>query len=366
MLNNKPTIYFSTYDDIKNPHYGGGGAIAVHEIAKRLRNTFDVHVLSWDYNGKKEERIDGILYERFGSAFFSPKVGMFLYQLGLPFIAKQKAFDLWIESFCPPFTTALLPLFIKKPVVGVVHMLAAEDMERKYKLPFHIVQNYGLRQYQHLIATTTSIKAKVHAITKRSQITVISNGITKVFHPTNAKEKYLLYLGRIEVDQKGIDLLINAFKQFAAKYPEYRLVIAGSGDKNEMEKMKQLISDSSLTNKILLKGKVSGKKKEELFRHAACVVIPSRFETFALVALEAMAYGAPVACFDIDGLSWVPKNAARKANAFDSNSLAKEISIVVSQKAVSDTLKKEGNRYAKQYTWDALAKNYETYLKTLL
>src|SRR5215469_4268838 len=147
MHNKKLTIYFSTYDDIKNPYYGGGGAIAIHEVAKRLIKTHSVTVVSWNYSGKKKEVIDEVTYERFGNPFLTPKLAMFFYQLYLPYYARSKQFDVWLESFCPPFTTAFLPQFIKQPVVGIVHMLAAEDMERKYKLPFHLVQNKGIKLY---------------------------------------------------------------------------------------------------------------------------------------------------------------------------------------------------------------------------
>src|SRR5579863_1346052 len=99
MKNKKQTIYISTYDDIKNPFYGGGGATAVHETAKRLLREYDVRVISWDYSGKKKEVIDQVVYERFGLPFLGPKIGMFAYQLSLPFIAKQKEFDVWFESF---------------------------------------------------------------------------------------------------------------------------------------------------------------------------------------------------------------------------------------------------------------------------
>jgi len=94
MENKNLPIYFSTYDDIKNPHYGGGGAIAVHEVAKRLSKKYDIRVVSWDYNGKKKETIDGVKYERFGMPTLSPKIAMFVYQLGLPFIAAKKTYTL--------------------------------------------------------------------------------------------------------------------------------------------------------------------------------------------------------------------------------------------------------------------------------
>ncbi len=358
-----PTIYFSTYDDIKNHHYGGGGAIAVHEIAKRLSKKYDVHVLSWDYSGKKKETIDGVMYERFGIHSLSPKVGMFVYQMTLPFVMLQKSYDVWMESFCPPFTTALLPLFSKKPVVGIVHMLAAEDMERKYKLPFHLIQNFGLKTYKQIIVTSDVIKKSVEKISPSSSIKIVSNGISKIYKPTIKKENYLLFLGRIEIDQKGIDLLLSAFKQFQTRHTKYKLVIAGSG--HEIEKMKNLIKKENLSKKVILKGRVSGKTKETLLKKAAAVVISSRFETYSLVALEAMSYGAPVICFAIEGLSWIPKGVAIKVKPYAVSQLTNAMTNVVTDTKHAQQMIQEGNVYVKQFTWDSVAKQYDRYIASL-
>jgi len=364
-MQNKKTIYISTYDDIKNPHYGGGGAIAVHEIAKRLSKKYDIRVLSWDYSGKKKETIDGVFYERFGDSSLSPKLGMFAYQISLPFIISNKKFDLWIESFCPPFTTAFLPLFTKKPVVGIVHMLAAEDMERKYKLPFHIIQNLGIKSYKKIIVTSETIQKKIKKINPQSSVAVISNGVDKVQRPTMKKQKYLLFLGRIEVDQKGIDLLLEAFKEFYKQNNTYQLIIAGDGDVKEVEKVKQLIEEFDLKKSVVLKGKISGKTKDLLLKNAACVIVSSRFETYSLVALEAMSYGAPLVCFSIDGLQWIPAKAAIKVKPFDIKQLTKSIVKVVSDTKYSQQMIKEGNTYAKQFTWDFIAKQYDKYIELL-
>ncbi|HSW88590.1 MAG TPA: glycosyltransferase family 4 protein [Candidatus Saccharimonadales bacterium] len=366
MLNNKkPTIYFSTYDDIKNPHYGGGGAMAIHEVAKRLTKQYTIRVISWNYSGKKEEMIEGVQYERFGYPFLSPKVAMFAYQIALPFVALRKEFDIWMESFCPPFTTAFLPLFIKKPIVGIVHMLAAEDMERKYKLPFHLIENSGIKLYKNLLVTSEALKRKIEEIHAVQSIIVISNGIDKVHKPIEKKQKYILFLGRIEVNQKGIDLLLVAFKEFAKKHTDYQLIIAGSGDKKEIEHMKEIIKKNELLKQVILKGKVSGESKESLLKNAACVVISSRFETYSLVALEAMAHGTPIVSFSIRGLSWIPQKIVKKVVPYNTVALSNALSTIVTNTALVSSMIKEGNMYAKNFTWDAIAQKYDEYLKQL-
>jgi glycosyltransferase involved in cell wall biosynthesis len=364
-MQSKKIIYFSTYDDVKNPHYGGGGAIAVHEIAKRLSKKYDIHVFSWDYSNKKKEIIEGVSYERFGSSSLSPKLAMFVYQICLPFIVSNKKFDLWMESFCPPFTTAFLPLFIKNPVVGIVHMLAATDMERKYKLPFHLIQDLGIKTYKHFIVTSEAVKKKVEKINPHSSLAVISNGINQVQKPTVKKQKYILFLGRIEVDQKGIDLLLGAFKKFHIQNNTYQLVIAGDGDPREVIKVTELVKNLDLKKSVILKGKVSGKVKEELYKYAACVVVSSRFETYSLVALEAMSHGAPLVCFAIEGLQWITEKTAIKVKPFDTAQLAKAIEKVVTNTKYSQNMIKAGNNYAKQFTWDSLAKQYDEYIVSL-
>lgn len=364
MFTKKQTIYFSTYDDIKNPHYGGGGAIAVHEVAKRLSKEYVVRVISWNYSGRKHETIDSVQYERFGFSFLSPKIAMFVYQITLPFVASTKTYDIWFESFCPPFTTSFLPLFTKKQVVGIVHMLAAEDMERKYKLPFHIVEKSGIQMYRKIIVTSEFLKKKIQILNPNCSVTVISNGITKVFKPKYRKQKYVLFLGRIEINQKGIDLLISAFKLFHTnRFKDYKLVIAGTGDSYEVTKMNEIIRSAALKNFTVLKGKVAGKTKESLLQNAACVVISSRFETFSLVALEAMANGAPLICFAIDGLKWIPQKAAKKILAFDVKKLSNAITTLLTNESLIKSVQKEGQLYAAQFTWDSIAAKYKAYLQ---
>lgn len=360
-------LILSTYDDIQNPHYGGGGAIAVHKIAKHLSKTYDVTVITWDYCGKKKELIEGVTYERFGFAQIPPKIGMVFFQLLLPLQLMTKKFDLWLESYCPPFTTAMLPLFTRKPVIGIVHMLASEDMERKYKLPFHIVEKFGLRLYKHIIVTSIPLKAKVQTFTKKAEIAVISNGIDKVFSEKATKKNYVLFLGRIEVDQKGLDLLIPAFRRFNKKMKNnYTLVIAGDGDQKEIARLKNIIQKEQIVKAVRFVGRVSGKTKTQLIREAACLVVPSRFETFSLVSLEAFAHNTSLVCFSIKGLSWIPAHLAVKVKPFSIAGLAKALETITSDKGKHNKLITEGNSYARQFTWKSVSRQYDKLIRSTM
>src|SRR3989338_1037107 len=365
MKNNKKSlIIISTYDDIKNPFYGGGGAIAIHELAKRICCKYSIRILSWNHSGKTRENIDGVDYERFGLKFLHPKLSMLVFQLALPLIIIFKKYDLWLESFSPPLTTSFLPLFTKNTVVCVVHMLAAEDMQRKYKLPFHLIENIGIKKYKNIIVTSKSLKEKVLRINSKCSVAVISNGVDKVNNRKFSYKNYILFLGRIEINQKGIDLLIPAFKKFnEEKKYAYKLIIAGFGDPKELKKLKQIVDKFDIDKYVIFEGRVSGRKKETLLNYAACAVIPSRFETYSLVGLEAMAHGLPIVCFDIKGLSWIPGKAAKKVRAFDTDKLSKAISQVVSDPLLRNYMKIEGIKYARKFTWNSISKLYDDYIR---
>lgn len=358
-------IIISIYDDLDNPYYGGGGAVAVYNIAKRLASSYEVTVLTGNYHGARNKRLGGIIYQHIGPASFGPKISQLIFSILLPWYIKRMQFDLWIESFTPPFSTSFLPLFTNKPVVGYAQMLASEDMRRKYKLPFHLVESAGLKKYQHCIVLTEQSKQKLLSIQPNTDVQVIPVGID--MFPTTSKsgKKYILYTGRIEFNQKGLDLLLDAFSLIAHATP-YQLFIAGSGNKKDIHLLKHYINDKKLNGKVRLLGKVSGKKKISLFQNASAVIVPSRFETFAIVALEAMSYGKPLIGFDIEGLNWIPKDCMIRIKPFDTKRMSSKIAQVLDGKIDVGKMSSLQRLYAKKYLWNSISRQYEKAIENIL
>lgn len=343
-------IIFSTYDDIKNPYYGGGGAIAIHEVARRLTKAYKVKVITGRYNGSKDQKIDGVNYKRIGvDVNFSPQLSQFIYSICLPFYVLNENYDVWIESFTPPFSTGFLQLFTKKPVVGLVHMLSGEDMKRKYKLPFDLIEKIGLKTYKYFIVNTNETKNKILKSNSNASIEVIGNGVDKIRN-NSGKSNYALFIGRIEINQKGIDLLIRSWKNIDKK-----LIIAGNGEKL-----------TNLPKNIETVGNVTGSKKDELFKNASLVVVPSRFETYSMTTLEAFSYGLPVVSYDIDGLKWTPNGAILKAHPFNSLSFAKACNTLFKDKSKRIQMGKIGKKYASSNTWGEISKNYNIVLSKII
>ncbi len=357
------SIVISSYEDVKNPNYGGGGARAIHEMAKRISLNFRVKVISWNHSGVKKELIDNVYYEHIGFKRINPKLAQVVFATLLPFLVVTQRFAVWIESFGPPFTTAFLPLFGRKNIVGVMHMFAAAEMKRKYKLPFGLIEKMGLRMYKNIIATSSAFEHKIHQISPNSKIAIIENGVEKVKAHTGKRKKQILFLGRLEVEQKGLDLLVEGFKKFSnTKQGEgYKLIFAGNGTPNEFNKLKHLVREAGIRKSVIFAGRVEGKQKEKLFESSKCMIVSSRFETFGMVALEAMAYGLPVIAFDIDGLTWTPKDAVVKVPPFDTDALAQAVENIVDE-SMAKVVTQKGINFARKFTWEKIAIKYESYL----
>ena len=127
----------------------------------------------------------------------------------------------------------------------------------------------------------------------------------------------MLFMGRIDVEQKGLDLLLEAL---ALAQPTLPLVMAGTGIPGEERRLRRLLQQS--VGPVTRVGHVSGAQKHQVLSDAAFVVMPSRYETFGISALEAMAYGKPVVHFDLPRLSWIEHGTAVAVPSYDVNALA--------------------------------------------
>ena len=102
----------------------------------------------------------------------------------------------------------------------------------------------------------------------------------------------LLFLGRLDVWVKGLDLVVEAFSCLPAE--RFRLVLAGPDWQGGRAKLEQLAETFGCRDRVHFVGPVYGQKKWSLLRLADVFVSPSRWEAFSIAQAEAMAIGLPV------------------------------------------------------------------------
>jgi len=359
-------IILSSYDSLKNPFYGGGGAVINYEIAKRLSNRYDITILCGAYPGCTDYTVDSIHYKHIGPRLSHPLLAQLLFSLILPFYAITQTYDLWIENFTPPHSTNFIPLFTKKPVIGLTMMMDAKKFSEKYKLPFYLIERFGLSQYSYFIALNDGLKKAIHDRNPNAVVHVIPGGIdTSVFTFKTKEEPYALFLGRIDLFPKGLDLLIESWKE-VVQVNKLKLVIAGSGTERDTEMLKEIIHKNNLESYVELIGKVSGKKKYELIANCMMFLCPSRFETFGLSALEGLAFGKSVIAYDIQGFSWIPDNLIFKVKQGDTHAYSRKVLSVFQKKELRQKVNHSAPIFARKYTWDNVAREYATFIDEII
>jgi glycogen synthase len=114
-------------------------------------------------------------------------------------------------------------------------------------------------------------------------------------------EKIVMYVGRF-VREKGIHLLLDAASVILSQEPDTKFLIVGGGNREKFEKF---VHWYGLEEKVLFTGFMANRSLHQVYRIADVAVFPSLYEPFGIVALEAMAAGAPVVTSDAGGLKEV-------------------------------------------------------------
>ncbi|HIQ39443.1 MAG TPA: glycosyltransferase family 1 protein [Methanothermococcus okinawensis] len=170
-------------------------------------------------------------------------------------------------------------------------------------------------------------------------------------------EKVILFVGRL-VYQKGVEYLIRAVPKILEKYPNSKVVIAGSGDMRGY--LESLAFQLGCRDRIIFLGFVNGDMLKKLYKSADVTVIPSVYEPFGIVALESMAAGTPVVASGVGGLKEIIQHEYNGITVYpqDPNSIAWGIDRVLSDEGLREWIVKNAKRdvYSK-YSWEAVAKS---------
>ncbi len=182
--------------------------------------------------------------------------------------------------------------------------------------------------------------------------------------PAPPREPLVLAWGRVQYE-KGFQVLAGAMARLRHRLPGVRCVVAGRG--SYLPELQLQVDLEGVSDLVHLAGFVPDDELRRLLHTAGCAVIPSLYEPFGIVALEAMAAGAPVVAARTGGLAEIvegtgagllfePGNPDQLANLIEDVLRHPERAAAL-QTAAADLLER-------RYTWDAIAAStievYET------
>jgi glycosyltransferase involved in cell wall biosynthesis len=275
------------------------------------------------------------------------------------------------------------------PVFGAISSIVFGKMKRApVILTFHN-DTIGGNSWQNFLARIYNlilnriILSKVNLITVPSKayrmelkrrgidenrIITINNGIElstrKGFNVNELKQQLgllekeiVLFVGSLE-KRKGVEFLIKAFPRVKNRIPNVKFLIVGNG--TEKTNLESLAHNLKASGDLLFTGHVTDKKLEVFYEISDVFVLPSLYETFGLVLLEAMAHRKPVVATRILGVSELVNSGLNGILVEPKNpkQLSEAIIQILSEKNYANQLGMNGERFSKKFEWKTVVSKY--------
>lgn len=350
-------ILHCIYDHVRNPWVAGGGAVRVHEIYRRLAVRHDITVVCGAYPGAENHDEDNVHYRFEGTKSSSYVLSTFYYAVRAARYIKNYAaeYDIVVEDFAS--YNPVFSFIWNKNAVIQLHQREGLRHLKKYAvfgIPFFLIEKFYHLFFRNAVPESEMGRDSYRL---RGRIEVIPNGFdAKLLGLEPEEGDYALFLGRLHMNQKGLDTLHNAMPFLSCK-----LLIAGRG-KDELS-VKALFRNAVISGRARFTGYVQGKDKEELFRKCLFVVIPSRYEGQPVTIVEAAACGKPVIVSDIPELKYaVDAGFGLSYKAGNSKDLAEKINFLFRNVSRRREMGLRAREYSRQFTWDKIADEYEKFL----
>jgi len=193
----------------------------------------------------------------------------------------------------------------------------------------------------------------------------ISSDEAKLFVGLKPDDRMVLFVGRIE-RLKGVETLIRAMshlKLSSAHRPVHLAIIGGEPDASpddlstEMRRLRQLCDELDVDQSVVFLGKRRQDTLQYYYSAAEVVVLPSHYESFGMVALEAMACGTPVIASDVGGLGFLVQDGATGFTVPDGDAslLEGRLSLLLSDAQLRKKMGAAATIYARDFSWDRIA-----------
>ena len=235
-----------------------------------------------------------------------------------------------------------------------------------------------LKRANRIIAATIAEVTQLRFLYKApaDKLVVIPPGVdVSHFYPIPADEakmyvglkpddRMVLFVGRIE-PLKGVDTLIQAmsYLQLSEKRPVHLAIIGGDPAaspqemSSEMARLQKLCDDLAVGQTVVFLGKRDQDKLPYYYSAAEVVVMPSHYESFGMVALEAMACGTPVIASEVGGLAYLVRDGETGFTIPDQEPemLCEKISWLLNDDDLNSRMSQRAMEYAQDYAWEKIA-----------
>ena len=175
-------------------------------------------------------------------------------------------------------------------------------------------------------------------------------------HPALQGRQIVLYLGRIEA-LKGLDVLAEAFVEVASTRDDAALLVAGRDEDDTLPGMQQTLRDAGISERMVLAGFLTGRRKAAAWAGAAVFVLPSYSEGFSNAVVEALAAGLPVVISEQCNFPEVERAGAGFVVPATPGAVAEAVAAVLADADLARRMGERGRRLIEEhYQWSAIAR----------
>ncbi|MFO7172927.1 MAG: glycosyltransferase family 4 protein [Bacillota bacterium] len=375
------------------PVIEGGLARHVHGLATALaRRGLRVHIITraggglpdYEENGTLSiQRVHPYLSHALDFPGWAMHLNFAMAEAGIRYLrAQREPVILHAHDWLSAYAGTVLKHGFCLPLVATVHatehgrMSGIHHAGHKY---IHDVEWWLTYQAWQVIVCSHAMAEEVRrlfCLPADKSVPVIPNGIDLPPDPEGPlppRERLappgwplIYFLGRL-VPEKGAGVLLEALPRVVERFPHLRLVIAGRGPWEG--ELRERVWHLGLQDRVHFAGFLNDGDRWALFRYADLAVVPSTYEPFGIVALEAMAAGTPLVVSDVGGMAEIVEHGVdgRKALPGHPDSLADQILAALHDPAGSRQMAARARaKVLARYTWDRVAEATEKVYRQVL
>ena len=345
----------------------GGAEKLLVDIILELKNEIDIEVYVLD--GKKtllKRKLEDnkiVIHNAGTDSFKSLKHMMWL-------IKNAKNYDI-IHSHLSysQYYLAATKIFSKK-IKSITTEHSTNNNRRNSKV-FRLFEKFIYGSYDYVVTINKSTRSSMlswQSSLSKENVVVINNGVNlrsfidsnkevsdEILHRTDIKKILMVAAFR---EEKNHELMIDAIKQLEENY---HLILVGRGERKEQ------IEDYISKNKLQERIHTLGLREDipQIMKNCDIFVLPSKWEGFGIVAIEAMAAGLPVIASNVEGLAQVVSDAGILFDNTSAKSLSTSIKNVIKNENLYATLKNKGLDRCKEFSLSITVEEYLQLYKNL-
>ncbi len=260
--------------------------------------------------------------------------------------------------------------FSWKSSVPVVLTAHGTDVHLALKKPFSMFADKGLKKSAALTLNSRYMKGLLKEFDLPAKTEIIPMGVdTEIFHPGSHKpsrSRKIIFLGRL-IEQKGIVVLLDAFRRVLSEVPEAELEIIGYG--LGKDRLIRKVKELGMEDSVGLYDRARYDELPERYRSARALALPSMTpEGMGMSAVEAGACGVPTVTFGLGGtLELVVDGETGLVVDQSSKPLAEGLINILTDNDLADRLGENARRkVAEQYSWDVISEKFDKLFREII